>query len=348
MVHGVQDAVAPKLYGRRTVQLDGDAARFRQQAASGVGPGAAQSRCRDMAGESRTAVIAAIGGNLAIAVSKFVAAAFSGSSAMLSEAIHSLVDTGNGGLLLYGMKRSRAPADIDHPFGHGHELYFWTLIVAVLIFGLGGGMSIVSGWRHMMAPEPLADPMWSYVVLAAAVVFEGISWIFGWRAFSGERRGRGIFETIVGSKDPTTYSVLLEDSAALLGLVFAFIGIWAGTTFGVPWIDGAASICIGLLLCSVAILMVNESRKLLVGEGVERKTVETIRSIAASDPGVERVGRVLTMYLGPEEVMLVMEIAFKSGPDADIRASALRIKARVQEKYPRIRRVSFDAATLCE
>jgi cation diffusion facilitator family transporter len=279
-------------------------------------------------------------------VAKFVAAGFSGSSAMLSEAIHSLVDTGNGGLLLFGMRRSRLPADVDHPFGHGHELYFWTLIVAVLIFGLGGGMSIVTGWRHIGAPEPIADPLWSYVVLGIAAVFEGISWYFGWKAFSSERRGRGIVETIVGSKDPTTYSVLLEDTAALLGLMVAFAGIWAGTRFGLPWLDGAASILIGLLLCAVAIVMVNESRKLLVGEGMEKATLAAIRAIATSDPDVAKVGQLFTMYLGPEEVMLVMEIHFREAAATDVRAAVLRIKGAIQERYPRIRRVSFDAASL--
>src|SRR5580765_5256373 len=158
-----------------------------------------------MAAESRKSVIAAIAGNLAIAVSKFAAAAFTGSSAMLSEAIHSLVDTVNGGLLLYGMHRSKVPADDDHPFGHGHELYFWSLIVGVLIFGLGGGMSIVTGWLHVVEPADLGDPMWSYVVLASAAVFEGTSWWFGLKAFRAEQRGRGVVETIVGSKDPTSF-----------------------------------------------------------------------------------------------------------------------------------------------
>jgi cation diffusion facilitator family transporter len=300
------------------------------------------------AGESRAAVIAAIVGNLAIAVSKFVAAAFSGSSAMLSEAIHSLVDTGNGALLLHGMRRSRRPANPDHPFGHGHELYFWTLIVAVLIFGLGGGMSIVNGWRHIRSPEPLEDAMWSYIVLGVAAVFEAISWAYGWKAFNTERHGRGILETIVGSKDPTTYSVLLEDSAALLGLVFAFFGIWVGTTFGIAWMDGAASILIGLLLCAVAILMVNESRKLLVGEGVDKSTLEAIRALAREDPAVEKVGRIFTMYLGPEEVMLVMEIRFRADAAVDVRTGVLRIKRAIQGKYPRIKRISFDAASFGE
>jgi len=293
-------------------------------------------------------VIAAIVGNLAIAVCKFTAAAFSGSSAMLSEAIHSLVDTGNGSLLLYGMRRSKLPADHDHPFGHGHEIYFWSLIVGVLIFALGGGMSIVSGWRHLVSPQPLESVAWSYAVLAISAVFEGISWYFGWKAFVGERRGRGVFETIVRSKDPTRFSVLLEDSAALLGLVFAFIGVWAAASLGIRWLDGAASILIGILLCLVAVVMVNESRKLLVGEGMERGTLDRIRELIKDDESVEEIGRLLTMYLGPEDVMLVVEVRFKESETVVVRDAVARIKGRIREAIPRIRRVYFDTASLDE
>ena len=299
-----------------------------------------------MAGESKASIFAAITGNLAIAASKGVAAALSGSSAMVSEAIHSLIDAGNGGLLLFGLHRSRQPPDADHPFGHGHELYFWSLIVGVLIFGLGGGMSILTGWRQIVEGRSLEDSVWSYVVLGISAVFEGVSWAFGWRAFSAERRGRGVVETVVRSKDPTSFSVLLEDTAALIGIVFAFIGIWGATHLGVSWLDGGASILIGLLLCLVAGVMMNESRKLLVGEGVERSTLQAIRGIAEADPEVEHVGRLLTMYLGPDEIMLVMEIRFRPTAAGDIRAAVLRLKAEIQRKFPKIRRVSFDAASM--
>lgn len=258
-------------------------------------------RAVSMAQESRTAVVAAIAGNLAIAVSKFVAAAFSGSAAMLSEAIHSLVDTGNGALMLYGMRRSRRPPDAEHPFGYGHELYFWALIVGVLVFALGGGMSIVSGIAHIRAGEPPGDLKWSYGVLAIAAVFESVSWYYGLKAFRIEQRGRGFVETIRRTKDPTSFTVLLEDSAALLGLVFAFVGMTLAVRLDLPWIDGAASVAIGVLLCLVALLMVYESKGLLVGEGADRETLDEIRRIACAEPQVERVCRVSTMYLGPEE-----------------------------------------------
>lgn len=301
-----------------------------------------------MASESRAAVIAAVVGNLAIAAAKTVAAVFSGSAAMMSEAIHSLVDSGNGGLLLLGMRRSKMPADADHPFGHGHELYFWSLIVGVLIFGLGGGMSIFAGVRHVFEPADLQDVRWSYGVLGISMVFEGISWVYGWKAFHVERRGRGVVETILHSKDPTSFSVLLEDSAALLGLVFAFLGVWAADTFGLLWLDGTASILIGILLCGVAVIMVNESRKLLVGEGVDKRTLAAIREMVCADPEVDNLGRLLTMYLGPDDVMLVMEIRLKEDDVTAVRAAIRRIKDTIQTKYPRIRRVSFDVAAWSE
>jgi cation diffusion facilitator family transporter len=298
-----------------------------------------------MAEESKTAVIAAIAGNLAIAISKFVAAAVSGSAAMLSEGIHSLVDTGNGTLMLYGMARSKRPPDDEHPFGHGHELYFWTLLVGILIFALGGGMSVVTGVRHIYEPAELGDPSFNYAVLGVAAVFEGVSWVFGWRAFRAERRGRGVVETIIASKDPTTFSVLLEDSAALLGLVFAFAGLYLGETLGLTWLDGASSVLIGVLLCAVSVIMVSESKGLLVGEGVGKGTLGVLRRVAADDPAVESVGRLTTMYLGPDEVLLAIEIRFRSGQSAvDIREAVARLKAAIRARYPVIRRIFFDTA----
>jgi cation diffusion facilitator family transporter len=302
-----------------------------------------------MAQESKAAVIAATLGNIAVAASKFIAAAFSGSSAMLSEAIHSLVDTGNSILLLYGMKSSRRPPDVDHPFGFGHELYFWTLIVGILVFGLGGGMSIVTGFNHIREPEPVGDAFWNYVVLAAAAVFEGTSWWFGWKAFSAERAGRGIIDTIRRTKDPTSFSVLLEDSAALVGLALAFLGIFLSRSLGLAWIDGAASVLIGVLLCLAGIVMVSESKDLLVGEGVEKGTLRAIRAITRADPAVEHVGRLLTVYLGPKDVMLAMEIRFHSTTTAaDIRRAAARLKQAIRVKYPSIHRIFFDAGSICE
>src|ERR1043166_3068913 len=154
-----------------------------------------------MAGESRQAVLAAVAGNLPIAGTKVLAAGFSGGPAMLSEAIHSLIDTGNGVLMLYGMHRSRRPPDEQHPFGYGHEFYFWTLVVGILVFALGGGMSILAGISRIAAPRPAENLAWNYAVLACAALFESVSWYYGFKAFRAERRGRGVFETIRGSKN---------------------------------------------------------------------------------------------------------------------------------------------------
>ena len=300
-----------------------------------------------MAGESKTAVVAAIVGNLAIAVAKFAAAAFSGSAAMLSEAIHSLVDTGNDALMLYGIRRSAKPPDEHHPFGYGHELYFWTLVVGVLIFAVGGGMSIVSGVLHIVNRTAAEADVWNYAVLGVAAVFESISWYFGLRAFRKEQAGRGVIETIKVSKDPTTFSVLLEDSAALVGLALAFAGIYLSAALDMPSLDGASSIAIGVLLCVIALVMVYESKGLLVGEGVSRATAQGIRELITVDADVESVGKLATMYLGPDEVMLAVEVHFRperSGDDR--RRSITRMTRAIQDKYPRIRHVFLDASWL--
>lgn len=302
-----------------------------------------------MSAETTRSVIAAIVGNILVAVTKFIAAAISGSSAMLSEAIHSLVDTGNGGLMYYGMRRSRKPADEHHPLGYGHELYFWTLVVGILIFGLGGGMSIVTGIMHILHHDAPKASWWSYGVLAAAAVFEGGSWYFGWKAFRKEqkRRGRGIFETIVATKNPTNFAVLLEDTAALIGLLFAFLGIYLSERLNLPWVDGAASIAIGLLLCASAAILVYESMGLLVGEGMEAASVAELRRIVAADPAVQQVGKIVTLYIGPEEVMLTIDLRFRPDTDVDdIRDALARFKPKIQARFPRIRHIALDTDSI--
>lgn len=300
-----------------------------------------------MAQEAKTAVVAAILGNLAIATTKFFAAAFSGSSAMLSEAIHSLVDTGNGGLILLGLRNSRKPPDKEHPFGHGRELYFWTLMVGVLIFGVGGGMSVYEGLTHLSHPKLIEDAKWSYIVLALSFVFESTSWYFGWKAFSKERRGRGVIEVIHSTKDPTSFSVLLEDSAALLGLVIAALGIFLSQSFKQPYFDGAASIVIGLLLCGIATVMVYESRGLLIGEGVDHKTLQELRAIVTGDNDVAHVQHLHTIYQGPRTVLLVIELRFHDSISAvDIRKAVRRLEDKIQERYPEIKYVFFGAETI--
>lgn len=299
--------------------------------------------------ESLLAIYAALAGNLAIAVTKFVAAAFTGSSAMLSEAIHSVVDTGNGELMLLGIRKSRKPPDADHPFGHGHELYFWTLLVGVLVFAVGGGMSLYEGIMHILHTATMEHPTWNYAVLGVAAVFEGTSWLFGWKAFSAERGRRGVLETIHDTKDPTTFAVLLEDSAALLGLVFAFIGIFLGQQLELPYLDGVASVVIGLLLCVVAVSMVYESKGLLIGEGLAPEALKSLRKLIEEDAAVERVSHMHSMYLGPHEVLLTIELRFDSDLSVgEMREGIQRLVTAIQSRHPDVRQVFFGAEALTE
>lgn len=300
-----------------------------------------------MAQEGKTAVVAAILGNLAIAITKFFAAALSGSSAMLSEAIHSLVDTGNGALILLGIRNSRKPADSEHPFGHGRELYFWTLMVGVLIFGVGGGMSIYEGLTHLANPKPIADARSNYIVLGLSAVFESVTWVFGWKAFSKERRGKGVIEAIHNTKDPTSFSVLLEDSAALIGLLIASLGIFLSRYLNQPYLDGAASIVIGGLLCLIATVMVYESRGLLIGEGVDRQTLQGLKGIVEADQDVAHVQHLHTIYQSPRRVLLVIQLSFKDHISAvDVRAAVRRLESNIRERYPEIKYVFFGAESI--
>lgn len=302
-----------------------------------------------MASESKTAIYAAIIGNLAIAVTKFVAAAFSGSPAMLSEAIHSVVDTGNEGLLLLGLRLSRRPPDDEHAFGHGRELYFWSLIVALTIFAVGGGVSLYEGALHVVRPEPVADPFWNYVVLGCSFVFEGSSWLFGWRAFRKMKGARGPLEAIHNSKDPTTFIVVFEDTGALAGLLIAFCGIFLSQQLGRPQLDGLASILIGLMLGLMAVFLAYETHGLLIGEGYERETLRRLRATVETDRAVERVNRLLTLFFGPEEVMLTLEVRFRRELSAsEVRAAIARVKQLVRREHPEIRRIYFAAESVSQ
>ncbi|MGI4779981.1 MAG: cation diffusion facilitator family transporter [Janthinobacterium lividum] len=294
--------------------------------------------------ESKIAIYGAIGANIAIAVTKFTVAGITGSSAMLSEGVHSAVDTFNGVLLLVGVRLSRRPATAEHPFGHGKELYFWSLMVAVLIFGLGGGVSVYEGIQRIRHPEPMTDPTWNYVVLGAAVLFEGTSFTIALRQFLGESRGRPFWNALHASKDPTTYTVLAEDSAALVGLLVAAIGIFLSHELDVPELDGAASVVIGLLLAGVAVLLVRESRGLLIGEGIRPETAREIRRIATAQASVHDVGQILSMYIGPQEVLVTLDLHFEEGTRTDDAAAAMTvIRDEVREKFPTIKRLFIEA-----
>lgn len=300
-----------------------------------------------MASESRTAIFAAIAGNLAIAVTKFVAAGFTGSSAMLSEGIHSLVDTGNGALLLLGVRKSQKPPDAAHPFGHGKELYFWSLIVAILIFALGGGMSVYEGVIHVAHPYQIKDPTWNYVVLGFAIIFESISFYFALKAFRKEMGNQGIWRTVHTSKDPTTFTILFEDTAALLGLLVAFVGIFLGHHLNNPYLDGVASITIGVILGVVAGFLAYESKGLLIGEGVDPQTLASIRAIAGAEPAVIEVRKALTMHFGPQEVLLTLDIRFqKELTTSEIAAAIDELEEKIRDRHQEVKYIFIEAKSL--
>jgi cation diffusion facilitator family transporter len=293
---------------------------------------------------SSVAVYGAMGANLAIAITKFIAAIATGSSAMLSEGIHSVVDTGNEGLLLLGLRKSRKPADPKHPFGHGKELYFWSLIVAVLLFGAGGGMSFYEGITHLAHPSDLTNPKWNYIVLALSFVFEGASWIVALRQFLPRVGNESFWRAIRESKDPSVVTVLLEDSAALGGLFLAFLGVYLSHSLHNPIFDGGASILIGLILMGVAVFLAYESMGLLIGETADREVLKDIERAAESAPEVEAVGDPLTMHMGPRDVLLNLSVQFKEGlSSGEIAAAIDRLERQIRERHPEFRRISIQA-----
>ncbi len=297
--------------------------------------------------ESKVAVYGAITANLAIAAVKFVVAAMTGSSAMLAEGFHSTVDAGNGALLLVGLHLSKREATPEHPFGHGKELFFWSLIVAVLIFGIGGGLSIYEGVVHISNPSRVGDPFWAYVVLAAAALFEATSLAIAMRRFLRQKGERPFWAAMHASKDPATYTVIAEDSAALLGILFAAGGVWASHRFGIAELDGVASIAIGVLLACVAILLIAEARDLLIGEGLGREAARDIRELVLADERIRAVGPLLSMFMGPDEVLVTLDVEFNDALPAEELARAVTdAETRIVARYPKIRRIYLEARDL--
>lgn len=298
---------------------------------------------------SRTAVIAALIGNLLIAVTKSVAAAVSGSSAMLSEAVHSVVDSGNEVLLLYGQHRASKPPDEKHPLGYGREIYFWSFVVALLIFALGAGISIYEGITHIQHPVAIRNPTINYAVYAAAAVFEGASWWFGWKAFQQTRDGKGIFATVRASKDPTTFMVLFEDSAALVGIAVAATATVLSERFGAPWIDGSGSILIGIVLAIVAVLLARESKALLIGERAAAGLTESLRKATLHQPGVRGVEQILTTQLSPDQVIATLSIEFEDSLDVPRLEKLIgRIETELRQQHPDLFRVFVRPTPLVE
>lgn len=284
---------------------------------------------------NRTAVIAALAGNILIAITKGVAAAVSGSSAMLSEAVHSVVDSGNEILLLYGQHRALRPPDRAHPLGYGREIYFWSFVVALLIFALGAGASIYEGISHLRSPEPIDNPLINLVVYGAAAVFEGISWGFGWKAFQRVRGDRGILAAVHASKDPTSFMVLFEDSAALIGIAIAAGATAISLHFDAPWLDGLASVFIGVVLALVAVLLARESKALLIGEKATDELTRSLLEATQRQPGVERVENILTSQLSPDQVIANLSVEFDRGLSLpDLERLIGRIEDELRARHP--------------
>jgi cation diffusion facilitator family transporter len=289
---------------------------------------------------SRTAIIAALAGNLLIAATKGTAAVISGSSAMLSEAVHSVVDSGNEVLLLYGQHRATKPPDQTHPLGYGREIYFWSFVVALLIFAVGAGVSAYEGILHVLYPEPMERPGINYAVYALSALFEAGSWYFGWKAFSRVMGDRGILDTFHATKDPTTLMVLFEDSAALIGIAIATAATFLSVQLHKPWIDGVGSICIGIVLAVVAVLLARESKNLLIGERARPELSRAIRDAARRQPGITRVEGILTSQLSPDQVIANVGVEF----DDDLRAPEIekvigRLETELRKEHPELFRV---------
>ncbi|ANF80958.1 cation transporter [Acinetobacter sp. NCu2D-2] len=286
---------------------------------------------------NKIVVYAALFGNLAIALVKFVAAYITNSSAMLSEAIHSVVDTLNEILLLYGMKKSQQPADTTHPFGYGRELYFWAFIVALMVFALGAIVSIYQGVQHILQPEKMQNPMINYLVLGFAIICEGISWFVALKTFRRLKGNLGYFEAFRRSKDPTTFTVLFEDTAALIGLFIAFIGIFLAHQLNMPELDGVASILIGVILAVSAFLLARETKGLLLGETADPKLRENVLHIAGHDSAVLNANGVLTEQIGAHQVIASLSLEFKDNLTSDeIEACVNRIEAEIRKMHPEI------------
>ncbi|NML44763.1 cation diffusion facilitator family transporter [Ramlibacter sp. G-1-2-2] len=286
---------------------------------------------------TRFVVFAALAGNLLVALTKTAAAVWSGSSSMASESVHSFVDTGNELLLLYGMRRSRKPPDRVHPIGYGRELYFWSFVVALLVFAAGAGVSLVQGVMHLRAPQEIENAHVNYVVLGLSFLFEGGSFIVSLRQFRAAQGTRGWFAAFRASKDPPSFMVLFEDSAALLGIALAALGTWGSDSFGLLWVDGVASILIGVVLAGVALLLGRESKSLLIGERIEHGLSEAILAQANGQEGVHRAHGLFSVHLAPDQVVVALSLEFRDELTApQIEAAVRGLEKRVREAHPEV------------
>jgi cation diffusion facilitator family transporter len=286
---------------------------------------------------SKLVIYAALVGNLLVALTKFVAAALSGSSSMLSEGVHSLVDTFNEVLLLYGIRRAGRAPDRAHPLGYGRELYFWSFIVALMLFALGAGVSIYEGVQHMMTPEPIENAHLNYIVLALSFVFEGVSWYVALRSFRRAKGDLGTWEAVRKSKDPPSFMVLFEDSAALIGIAIAALGTFCADVLKMPALDGAASILIGAVLALTSVLLARESKGLLIGERADSRIAGSIESLAAGESGVSGANGVITVHLAPDQIVVALSLEFDDALcTPQIEAAVSQLEKRVHERHPEV------------
>lgn len=296
-------------------------------------------------GTSKVAVWAALLGNLAVMAAKFTAAGITGSPAIFAEALHSFADSGDGALLLLGQWRAKKPADELHPFGHGREHYFWSMVVALVIFMVGGVMGVVEGIAAIRHPPEMADPRWNYAVLAVALVFEGATGLIAARQFKKQMRpGKSVWRSFRDAKDPTVFMVLFEDTAAVVGVVIAFSGVWLSHAFNAAWIDGAASVAIGCLLMVVGLFLGREVMLLLIGERVSRELLGKLRRIGEADEGVAEVKAVHTMHNGPEDVLAILVVRFRGGSCANVEEAVGRIRRRVWAEHEEVKHIYVAVA----
>lgn len=262
---------------------------------------------------------------------------------MVSEGIHSVVDSLNQLLLLLGIRRSKKQPDEKRPFGYGKELYFWSFVVSILIFGVGGGISFYEGVTHIQHPEPIVNPLWNYIVLGAALLFESISFIIAFINFNKRRGEVPFWSAVKKSKDPTSFVVLFEDVTDVLGLLVASAGVYLGHRFNMPALDGIASIIIGLVLTAVSLVLTRESRSLLMGETASTQVLNDVVKIIKADPAIFDVSPPLSMYLGPEEVILVLQLTFRENLSAQavVQASE-QIKQAIRQKFPRFKQIFIE------
>lgn len=293
---------------------------------------------------SKKAIYAALAGNGMIALTKFFASAYTGSSAMFSEAIHSVVDTGNQILLLYGIKRSERPADKTHPFGYGMEVYFWSFVVAILLFGLGSGVSIYEGISKIQNPHPVTNPFVNYIVIGFAIIFETIAFSVAYRELRKTKGSQSLIKAIRTSKDPTIFTVLFEDFAALLGLMVAGLAIYLGEVLNLPILDGIASVIIGLILALTASLLAFECKGLLCGEAANDQIVAGIEDIVKGETDVLYINEILTMHLGPQDILLNISLDFKDAMSSgNVETTISELETSIKSKFPEIKRVFIEA-----